>query len=279
VTTSGCRWRGSGTVDTLSTVTDPHILLSPAVTNLRDLGGRVTADGGTVAAGVLYRSAELTGDGVPTDEVLAGLGIRTVVDLRTAGERAARPDLLPAGAELRVLDVLADLPGGAAAQVAGLGKAETPPDPDPVESMLVVYRRFVVGEVARASYAELVRTVIDPARRPVLFHCTAGKDRTGWAATVLLLAAGVDEAGVLEEFLAVNPAVRETFAPMLRQLAEAGGDPESLRPLLEVRPEYLQESLDLVSERFGSFDGYLRDGLGLTDGEVAALRGVLRSDG
>ena len=107
-----------------------------------------------------------------------------------------------------------------------------------------------------------MRTVLDPTRTPVLFHCTAGKDRTGWAATILLLAAGVDEAGALDEFLAVNPAVRETFAPLLQQLAAAGGDPELLRPMLEVRAEYLQAALDTMRERFGSFDGYLRDGLG-----------------
>ena len=109
--------------------------------------------------------------------------------------------------------------------------------------MLAVYRRLVVGDAARTAYAAFVRTVIDPERRPVLFHCTAGKDRTGWAATILLLAAGVDEAGAMEEFLAVNPAVRVTFAPLLEQLAAVGGDPELLRPLLEVRAEYLQAAL------------------------------------
>ncbi|WP_456847009.1 tyrosine-protein phosphatase [Cellulomonas sp. P5_C6] len=260
---------------------DPHVLFSPAVTNLRDLGGRRTADGGVVASGVVYRSAEMTGDAVATDEVLAGLGIRTVVDLRTEGERTARPDHVPAGATLLDLDVLADLPGGAAAQVAALGTSRTTPepDPDPVESMLVVYRRFVVGEGARAAYAALMRAVIDPARRPLLFHCTAGKDRTGWAATILLLAAGVDEQGATEEFLAVNPAVRETFAPLLQQFADTGGDPETLRPLLEVRPEDLREALDLVREQFGTFDGYLRDGLGLAPQEVEKLRRTLRTDG
>ena len=130
-----------------------------------------------------------------------------------------------------------------------------------------------------AAYAGFVRTVVDPTRTPVLFHCTAGKDRTGWAATILLLAAGVDEAGALDEFLAVNPAVRETFAPLLQQLAAAGGDPELLRPMLEVRAEYLQAALDTMHEQFGSFDGYLRDGLGLGDVEIEALRRTLRTNG
>lgn len=261
---------------------DAHILLSPAVTNLRDIGGRPTADGGTVATGVAYRSAELADTAVATDPSLASLAIRTVVDLRTQDERSGRPDQLPAGATLLVLDALADLPSGAAAQLPELlggGGFDALAQLDLAGQMVAVYRHLVVGDTARTAYAAFVRTVVDPTRTPVLFHCTAGKDRTGWAATILLLAAGVDEAGAMDEFLAVNPAVRETFAPLLQQLASAGGDPELLRPLLEVRAEYLQAALDQLHERFGTFDAYLRDGLGLGDVEVETLRRTLRSDG
>jgi protein-tyrosine phosphatase len=252
------------------------------VTNLRDVGGRVTADGGTVARGVAFRSAELADASVTTDAALADLGIRTVVDLRTDAERTGRPDQLPAGAQLLVLDALADMPEGAAAQLPALlagGDTDVLADLDLASQMLTVYRRLVVGDAARTAYAAFVRTVIDPERRPVLFHCTAGKDRTGWAATILLLAAGVDEAGAREEFLAVNPAVRVTFAPLLQQLAAAGGDPELLRPLLEVRAEYLQAALETMREQFGTFDGYLADGLGLGQIEIETLRRTLHTDG
>lgn len=261
---------------------DPHILLSPAVTNLRDLGGRPTADGGHVATGVAYRSAELAAPSAATDAALADLAVRTVVDLRTRAERSSRPDHVPAGATLVELDVLADLPQGPAAQLPALlagGGADALARLDLAEQMLAVYRRLVVGDSARRAYAAFVRVVIDPERRPVLFHCTAGKDRTGWAATILLLAAGVDEAGVTEEFLAVNPAVRETFAPLLQQFGAAGGDPDLLRPMLEVRAEYLQTALDAMRERFGSFDGYLSDGLGLSALEVETLRRTMHSTG
>lgn len=261
---------------------DPHVLLSPAVTNLRDLGGRRTADGGTVARGVAFRSAELTADDVATDAALAGLAVRTVVDLRTATERSKRPDRVPAGAELVELDVLADLPEGAAAQLPRLlaaGQIDAFASFDLIGEMRSVYRHLVLDGSARAAYGAFVRTVLDAERSPVLFHCTAGKDRTGWAATILLLGAGVDEAGATDEFLAVNPAVRQTFAPLLDQFADAGGDPDLLRPALEVRVEYLEAALAAVEEGFGSFDGYLGDGLGLGAVEVEALRRTLRADG
>lgn len=261
---------------------DQHVLLSPAVTNLRDVGGRATADGGTVATGIAYRSAELSDLSVPTDAALADLGIRTVVDLRTDAERDPRPDRLPAGAQLLVLDALADLPTGAAAQLPTLlggGNVRVLEELDLAGEMLGIYRQLVVGDAARAAYAAFVRTVLDPEQRPVLFHCTAGKDRTGWAATILLLAAGVDETGAMEEFLAVNPAVRATFAPILQQLATMGGDPDLLRPLLEVRAEYLRTALDTLHDEFGTFHGYLTDGLGLSVIEVEALHRTLHTDG
>lgn len=261
---------------------DPHVLLSPAVTNLRDVGGRRTADGGRVATGVAYRSAELAADDVVTDAVLAALAVRTVVDLRTEVERSTRPDRVPTGADLVVLDVLADLPTSAAAQLPTLfaaGRVDAFASFDLLGEMRAVYRHLVLDGSARAAYASFVRTVIDPDRVPVLFHCTAGKDRTGWAATILLLAAGVDEEGAIEEFLAVNPAVRARFAPLLSQFSDAGGDPELLRPALEVRAEYLQEALRTLHDEFGTFGGYLTDGLGLSEAEVEALRRTLRADG
>ena len=261
---------------------DAHVLLSPAVTNLRDVGGRATADGGTVATGIAYRSAELTDESVVTDATLADLGIRTVVDLRTDAERDPRPDRLPAGAQHLVLDVLADLPVSAAAQLPALfaaGRVDEFARLDLMGEMLAVYRHLVLDRSAQAAYAAFVRTVLDPERTPVLFHCTAGKDRTGWAATILLLAAGVDEAGASEEFLAVNPAVRTTFAPLLDQFTDAGGDPDVLRPMLEVRVEFFEAALAAVREQFGTFEGYLTDGLGLSLIEVEALRRTLRTNG
>lgn len=265
----------------MTEVPDPHVLTAPAVTNLRDLGGRRTADGGRVARGVVLRSGELSSDDVVDDPVLAGLGIRTVVDLRTAAEREARPERVPRGASLVEVDVLADMPRAAATAAASLlsrpaALAEALDGTDVAEQMRVTYRRLVAAPAARAGYATLVRTVLDARGAPVLFHCTAGKDRTGWAATVLLLAAGVDEDDATEEFLAVNPAVRARFAPLLAQLEDAGGDPAVLTPFLEVRLDYLRAALDTVDDRFGSFDAYLHDGLGLGEVEVEALRRTLR---
>jgi len=259
---------------------DPHVVASDALANLRDIGGRATTDGGTVRRGVAYRSAELRAPAIADDPAIARLGVRTVVDLRTAAERTAVPDVLPAGARGLHADVLALHPQAPAADLTQILRRPQEAEAvlaalDPAAQMVRTYVDLVLGDAGRAGYATLLRRLLDPGAAPVLYHCTAGKDRTGWATTVLLLAAGVDEAGARDEYLAVNPTVRAMYAPLLQQFADVGGDPGLLVPLLEVREEYLDAALDAVATHFGSVGAYLRDGLGLGDDEVGALRATL----
>lgn len=271
--------RTAGTV-----VDDPHAVPTPALSNLRDIGGRATADGARVRRGVAYRSAELRSPAVADDPTVASLGLRTVVDLRTFAEHAVAPDVLPAGAQGVHLDVLALDPHAPAADLTQVLAdprlaEQVLADLDPAGQMVRTYVDLVAGAPARRGYATLLRRLLDPADRPLLYHCTAGKDRTGWATTVLLVVAGVDEDGVHEEYLAVNPTVRAMYAPLLDGFAAVGGDPELLVPLLEVREAYLEAALDATEEHYGGFDGYLRRGLGLHDAELAEIRAVLRDEG
>jgi protein-tyrosine phosphatase len=155
--------------------------------NLRDIGGYQTP-GGHVRTGLLYRSVALNN---LTDQDAAELerrGIRTVFDLRTVAERTAEPDRLPTGAVSVVCDVLADSANAAPAQMLqvindparatqefGGGKA--------VELFHGAYRQIVSSDSALRAYRTLFTDIAaDEADRPVLFHCTTGKDRTGWAA-------------------------------------------------------------------------------------------------
>lgn len=254
----------------------PELRIS-TLPNLRDVGGLPTVGGGRVRTGVLFRSTDLSRLDDDGAAALAGLGIRTVFDLRTEGERTGRPDRLPPGAEHVVLDVLRDSramtpadmepvladPANAAA-VLGDGRAE--------RFFVDAYGEFVDLPSARAAYATLFTELARPRRLPALVHCTTGKDRTGWAVAALLLALGVPEELVLEEYLRSGPAMGALFAPHLAAFAAIGGDPELLRPLVEVRPAYLGAALDAVRARHGSLDAYLADGLGVDAETRAALR-------
>ncbi|SFX57603.1 tyrosine-protein phosphatase [Streptomyces atratus] len=250
------------------------------VLNLRDLGGIALGPDHRLRAGVVLRSGQLSGLDAAQDSQVAALGIRTVVDLRTADERAAAPDRLPPGARLFVADVLGDNPGVAPARLRALLT-------DPVEAERALgggkaeglfadtYRQMVLSPGSSAAYRAFVETVADDRARPVLFHCTAGKDRTGWATALLLMMTGASRDVVRAEFLAVNPVLRVAFAPYVQDFLDAGGDPEIASAITEVRPRYLDTALDAVEERWGGLDGYVRDGLRIPEAAVERLRDAL----
>lgn len=254
-------------------------ILLPGAANLRDLGGWPVAGGGQVRRGSVYRSTELNGlsdDGV---ERLAELQIRTVLDLRTVAERRAQPDRVPASASIVALDVLADDPSNAAAGAADLPKLLA--DPATLEQFLShtslldlfaqAYRGVVSLPSALSSYATMYRTIADAASRPVLFHCTTGKDRTGWGAAALLTLLGVSHDDVVAEYLLTNVEILPFTQPLYDQFEAAGGDPAVLRPALGVDEAYLQTAFDEMASRFGTIERYFGEGLGLDDSTLAAL--------
>ncbi|MET7969240.1 tyrosine-protein phosphatase [Micromonospora sp. NPDC005305] len=251
--------------------------------NARDLGGLLTADGRRVRPGRLIRTAAL---GRLTDEdlpVLAKLAPACVVDLRHATEQAvAPPDRLagePRVVHLPVYDAAHPVFTYVSAVLLGhdLDAYEELARDGMPGAMAGIYRWFVTGESAREGFGTAVWLAADGANLPLLFHCSAGKDRTGWLSVVLLTALGVDEPVIRADYLRHNElteSLREVLlAAMTRRRPDL--DPAVARPLLEVRPEYLDAAYDEVRRVHGTFDAYLRDGLGLTDRTLAALRANL----
>ncbi|WP_407107331.1 tyrosine-protein phosphatase [Rhodococcus aetherivorans] len=249
-----------------------------SIPNLRDVGGYATRDGASVRRGIVFRSTDLSRVTDADARVLSGLGLATVVDLRTEPERQAAPDRLPEGVRTLALDVLADREHGSIAahmkelltdaafarEVLGDGRG--------AEYLRGSYRDFVLLPSARAAYRTLLQTLLTGDADPVLVHCTTGKDRTGWASAVLLLALGVDEDTVFEDYLLTNERLLPVFAPVLEALTAKGVPRGDLESVLGVRAEYLATALAAAEEAFGSFDRYLSDALGLTDSGWALLR-------
>lgn len=128
---------------------------------------------------------------------------------------------------------------------------------------------------ATGPYAACVRRLADPAVLPTLTHCTAGKDRTGFSTAIILLALGVPESTVMEDYLLSNVYRAERNEQTLATLGALMRDPELLRPVLEVRPEYLQASFDTIGEVYGSLAAYLENGLGIDQATLERLRANL----
>ncbi|MEU8891018.1 tyrosine-protein phosphatase [Streptomyces sp. NPDC048442] len=263
-------------------------LASTSVANLRDLGGLPLSGGRTVRPGLVLRAGQLDRMDPATDPVLAGLGIRTIVDFRSDAERADYPDRVPAGARLVVADALADTIRSAVAR----GDSDDKPaaaqlkhimsDPELAEEHLgggraqalfaETYRALVSSGSAVAAYRSFLTELAAPDAGPLLFHCTAGKDRTGWAATIVLTLLGADAQTIETEYLSVNPAVRAAFEPLIEGFVAKGGDPEIAQAVIGVVPEYLKTALAEVDEKFGSMEAYVRDGLGMSDEAVTRIR-------
>lgn len=266
---------GAADVDAVPGVELP----TDGIPNLRDVGGYTTADGGRVRLGVLYRSTALD---AATDADLGELerrGIRTVFDLRTVSERTSAPDRLPAHATVVDLDVIADSPGGSPAKLAELaarpGRAETVLAQADVDTVFgQIYRELVTLPSAVASYRALFLALADEAALPALYHCTTGKDRTGWATAALLLLLGVPEETVTTDYLLSNPYLQGRQEQLLRVFAAQGGDPDRLRAMLGVRPEYLQAALAEVRTQHGTIEAYFAAGLGLGPHVQQRLREV-----
>jgi protein-tyrosine phosphatase len=141
------------------------------------------------------------------------------------------------------------------------------------EMMLRGSRAFVVEDAHCAQYADFVRTLVEADGTPVVVHCSAGKDRTGWATALVLLALGVPEDVVVGDYLRSNESHALRMANVSRSTA-SGLDPGLLEPLVLVHVDYISTSLAALEEYWGGLEGYLGGGLGIDAGLRAQLRSV-----
>jgi len=247
----------------------------PTIPNLRDLGGWATPTG-KVRRGLLYRSAEFSKLAGEDAAAFGTLGIRSVYDFRTEPERAAQPNVVPAGVEYVVLDILADSTNAAPAQILKvLG------DPKGAQELLggnkaaamfeAGYREIVSLSSALTGYRQFFTDIGKKEHRPAVFHCTTGKDRTGWGAAALLLLLGVGEEDVYRDYLLTN-ALLPAMQPMIEKFTSIGGDPDLLTPVLGVAKPYLAAGITEMQSKFGTIDGYFSAGLGLDTATIESLK-------
>lgn len=264
---------------------EAQALLVTGIENARQLGGYETADGRRVKRDVLLRTAKLSD--APSEELAAlkdiyHLGV--VVDFRTLAEREGAPDPEIDGVDNIVLDVLDEgSRTGAGAAIAGIyenGGAE------PAEAMLNIIRSGCVSErmyadmafdpAAEKGFRDFFRILLENGgQKAVLWHCSGGKDRTGAAAVLLLLALGVNKETALRDFELTNEFLREKIAYMESRAAELTDDPEEIawvKDLTGVNRKYMEKLLDTLEEKYGSQDRYLTEGLGLDRAELEQLR-------
>lgn len=257
------------------TITERRLPLEGAA-NFRDLGGYRTRDGRTTRWGRVYRSGELSELTDRDLEVISRLGIRLVCDFRGPSELAEDPDRLPEDPAPEILGLpIFDGRVDAIALRNQILSGDT--DGTDFAQLLIDGNQEFVNS-ASDRYGQMFERLAAPGGLPAVVHCTAGKDRAGFAAAIVLMALGVPEETVFADYLLTNHYTARQTDRMLfgvRLLSMFRTDPEDVRPLFEARPEYLQAAMDAIEDRHGSFDAYLQDGLGISDATLAALRAAL----
>jgi protein-tyrosine phosphatase len=229
--------------------------------NFRDLGGYTGKEGRTVRWRKLFRSDHL-GDLTPQDLAsMSELRLARVCDFRGHEERQPRACVIP-GVAVHALSIEPTVVQGIQALLAE-GKALTPQAT--LALMEQTYRDFVLHNSPR--FAELFGHLLDDDA-PLVFHCTAGKDRTGFAAALILSALGVPHAVVMQDYLLTNDLYRQPAA------ASGFASQEVLDVLWRVQPCFLEAALATVEAQHGDMDNYLITVLGIGPQQRARLQGL-----
>ena len=241
--------------------------------NFRELGGYEADEGKHVKWGQIWRgipTAKLTSEA--DRKLLDSLGLRLILDLRSTEEAQKAPDYVPDGARLVHICGLCAEDGHEIAFGPGDIERLMQNTPEGDDIPRAMYRRMLTGNKA---FKELFRA-LEAGETPVLFHCSAGKDRTGVAAMLILLALGASDETVCADFEQTNVCRKAEIDAMLQEhAAEIAADPERKRHyygLEGVQPELAPFVLGLIREQFGSAENYLETEYGLTPARLMRLR-------
>jgi protein-tyrosine phosphatase len=238
--------------------------------NFRDFGGYPTADGRRVKWGYLYRSGQLSSLSDQDIDLLATLDLDLVCDFRRAEEQLSDPSRLPGLRPPRVAS-LPIIPGSNSRFLEEaehhLGDRQAMFD-----FMVDINRDFAEGQID--TYARMFREILALEDARFLVHCAAGKDRTGFAAALVLLALGVPREVVMQDYLLTGRFFKpDVELDRLRQKYQMDGmDVATILPMLEVHRDYLERALDAIAENYGSVEDYLSEALGVGAVELEELR-------
>lgn len=245
--------------------------------NFRDLGGYKTTEGKTVKWGVLFRSdklSELSNDDL---EYLKRLKLRRIVDFRSKSERDAEPDRIPLQTPpIQVIENPISPVGMDPAVLKDKILSGDIEDLNLGELFLKANRAFVTD--SGREFGVWVRSLADPDNLPSLFHCTAGKDRTGFGAAIVLLALGVPREDVIRDYMLTNIYTKDQIRKKLLQIRIFSlfrTDPEDVRPLLGVERRFIEVAFHAMEAKYGSVDNYLCKELGIDSKVRKALRDAL----
>jgi len=261
--------------------------------NFRDYGGQLTIDGRQVVWGKLFRTGHMGEMSDADKQALQQLNIQAICDFRRAEEMARHPSQLPMGLVPTAISIS---PGSATDLFSAINNEYV--NDDYIDEAIIdnfmqdINRDLVISH--QSSYRKMFDTLIEHANSGSIIHCSAGKDRTGFGGLLMLAALGVDAESIMEDYLRTNEYVDianevERWAVSYYSQSHNAQDDstddghdgkvkspfnrKAIAIILRVKESYLQAAMDTIDSRYGGVDRYLRDEIGLTEGELDLLRG------
>lgn len=212
--------------------------------NFRDLGGFKTKEGKYTKWGKLFRSDDLNHLTENDLNYLASIPMNTIVDFRSGQEIEKAPDKNPESLKKNIS--LSIEPGNISTyeQLFSLSEKEME------QFMMNLNVSLVTDSTIINKYKEFFALLQSDNDIPLMFHCSAGKDRTGMATTLILYALGVDEKTIIDDYLASNYYLADKYAPMKKQYP-------NMAALFEVRANYIKAGLEQIKKDHISIDNYL----------------------
>ncbi len=249
--------------------------------NTRDLGGMAGADGRTIRPGLLIRSGNLE-NASPEDLRVLGETVSLVIDLRSYQEVEEHPDADIPGAKYMHLPVIAKITPGITREDETKTFDEKTRDlaRSPRRSrafMMKTYADMAESDFALQQYAKFIDCLLENEGGAVLWHCTAGKDRAGFASLIIQKILGVSDEVIFRDYLFTNENMDAEICARVKIYRSQGGWmipnlKKSVQYLFGAWPEFLQALLQRIDGRWGSFDSFLENGLGLTEEKKLLLR-------
>ena len=257
----------------MAAITSKYIDI-PGMNNTRDLGGMRTMDGRVVRPNMLYRSSKLS-DLKDPSWFTRNVGL--VVDMRSSREINEKPDPLIPGVAYLHLPIF-EMPASGVTRDKESDRRMTAPDPETaIMRMASVYARFVADEFCRFQYRRFIQLLLEPREKAILWHCSAGKDRTGTGALLIQELLGVSREDIMADYLMTNEYLKDEIRQLVDRIAERnGGMSEDERKgtlaFMRANERYPLAVYKEAETRYGNFDSFIREGLGVSD----AMRGELR---
>ncbi|MCL2354033.1 MAG: tyrosine-protein phosphatase [Defluviitaleaceae bacterium] len=239
--------------------------------NFRDLGGTPTACGKKVKAGLLFRSGHLHDLSLEEVANLEGLGLRAIIDFRTTKEIDDAPNVIIPNAEYTNINIFTK---PTKVFIAWSDWIKNINGQNAEANMFELYEHFVRDEDTRAAFGGFLHLLAD-IDGSALFHCFAGKDRTGFAAALLLRILGVSMDDILEDYMQTVKEREVTNAADLEALKAEGLSQDQLEGIAiayTVKEAYLQNTFNIINQQYGSFDAFVENGLGIKKDLIEVLK-------